>query len=124
MPYRKLQEEVKEEVEARLAKELAREISEPTECEVPSVVQNPLIIEHLTKQQRLHFIVVWDNNEWRALDLLERSSVIMKALRQVWDDKIESLSVTLGLTSDEAPRFGINVEDVLQHGVRVSAKAV
>lgn len=124
MPYRKLQEEVKEEVEARLAKELAREISEPTESGVSSVVQNPLVIEHLTKQQRLHFIVVWDNPEWRTLDLLERSSVIMKALHQSSEDKIQKLHVTLGLTSEEAPRFGINVEDVLEHGEKVSAKVV
>ena len=124
MPYRKFPEEIKKQVEDQLAAKLMDELSVPTESEVPDLVHHPLIIEHETSIKKIHFIVIWDDDDWRDLDLLRRSAVIMKALREKRDDVVMNVSVALGITSKEAPRFGINVEDVLEHGTRVSAKAV
>lgn len=70
-----------------------------------------IIVEGYENHGPLHVYVVWD--DWKDLPLQERSKVILEAFKEVEsEDDFSRVTIAMGLTSDEAPRFGIEVEKI------------
>jgi len=70
-----------------------------------------IIVEGYEKKGPLHVYVVWD--QWKDISLQERSRLIMEAFRQVEpEEDFLRDTIAMGLTPDEAPRYGIEVEKI------------
>lgn len=71
----------------------------------------PLIIIDSAPMNRKRIFVIW--SEWSGLNMEDRADIILSAYRKVAKDENEYLSVSMimGLTPEEAPKFGIQPED-------------
>ena len=70
--------------------------------------QQPIIIvEQKTRYASLNVFVIWD--EWRDMEQLERSEMIMDAYREVFGQEASyNVTVAMGLTQKEAERMKIH----------------
>ena len=75
--------------------------------------EKPLIIKD-TPRNRIHIFVVWD--KWEGVGMEDRGEIIMSAFKEIERDELELLkvSIVMGLTKKEAPRFGIDPDDYLR----------
>lgn len=76
----------------------------------------PLIIIDSAPMNRKRIFVIW--SDWSGLNMEDRADVILSAYRKVAKDEDEYLSVSMimGLTPAEAPKFGIQPEDYVSAG--------
>ena len=71
-----------------------------------SKAKEPIILIDERPNQPIHLYVVW--SAWEDMDMQERSEIIMDAFEAVEGlDKCLEVSVALGVTPKEAPKFGI-----------------
>jgi hypothetical protein len=86
-----------------LVARLAAEYRNPVEGEV-----EPLLMEFDDTRHHgtIHLYVIWQ--DWKPLDLRERSEVIMEAFEDArGPEQALRVSVAMGLTREEADRMGI-----------------
>jgi hypothetical protein len=86
----------------QLASRLAQEWKSPN----PSAPE-PVILEDRNAQQDVvHVYVVW--SDWSHLDRAQRGEIIMDAAEKVMPlSQVLKIAIAMGLTPDEADRFGI-----------------
>jgi len=100
MPVRELTSKHPPE-HAELVKELVREWKSPSQSPEPVI-----LFERDSKKKVVHVYVVWD--KWRDTDRVARSEIIMDAAEQTLPaDEVLNITIAMGLTPDEAHRFGI-----------------
>jgi hypothetical protein len=100
MPVRELASKHPPE-HAELVTELAREWKNPSQGPEPLI-----LFERDPKKKVMHVYVVWD--KWRNTDRVARSEIIMDAAeRSLPADEVLNITIAMGLTPDEAQRFGI-----------------
>jgi len=103
MPVQRISKRVSEESQSlvdRLAGELKGEKSEDPKPYV--------LVEGDEANGPLHIYVVWE--EWESLAMQERSSVVMEAYKTCESpENVLRVTVAMGLTPEEAPRYGIDV---------------
>jgi hypothetical protein len=104
-----LHEKVRPEEKPQKLDDLKEELIE--EWLKPSNDPNKPLIVMDYPRNKTHIFVVWD--KWQSLGLEDRGFVIMSAYREVEKAETKHLNVSLvmGLTRQEAPRFGINPND-------------
>lgn len=99
MPVREIHPARSPEREA-LVRELLAEWSYPT------ANPEPVVLEQFGPDHKLvHVYVVWD--KWRQLDGVERSEIIMEAAEKRAPREYLNVTIAMGLTPEEADRFGI-----------------
>ncbi|MCA9428181.1 MAG: hypothetical protein KC964_13755 [Candidatus Omnitrophica bacterium] len=76
----------------------------------------PLIIIDSAPLDRKRIFVIW--SDWSGLNMEDRADIILSAYRKVAKNEDEYLSVSMimGLTPEEAPKFGIQPEDYVSAG--------
>ncbi len=70
-----------------------------------------IIVEGEEKEEAgpIHIFVLWE--EWCDLSLRDRSKLILEAYRKTADPSfVPRVTAALGLTEEEAPNFGIDVQ--------------
>ena len=69
----------------------------------------PVILEEPAPGAKIaHVYVIW--SKWEQLDRLERSEIIMEAAqRRFPPHELANISIAMGLTSQEAQRFGLKI---------------
>lgn len=74
----------------------------------PSENGQPLIIIEGQDGEPRHIYVIWD--EWGELSQVDRSEVIMDVVDHLAGEAVinDPVTVAMGLTSEEARRFGID----------------
>ncbi|MDD4891353.1 MAG: hypothetical protein PHU85_15640 [Phycisphaerae bacterium] len=86
--------------QSRLTDRLASEWAEQTEA------AEPVILEETTRDGIVHVFVVW--SDWASLTREQRGEIIMDAAERVKSkDQLLKITIAMGLTPDEADRFGI-----------------
>ena len=86
--------------QSRLAERLASEWGNPTEA------TEPVILEQSDRGGIVHVFVVW--SDWSHLTREQRGEIIMDAAERVKSkDQLLKITIAMGLTPDEAERFGI-----------------
>ena len=104
MPVRKMKVPTPNSEALDLKEALIREWKSPD----PNATE-PIIIIDERPNQPIHLYVVW--SAWEDLDMQERSDIIMDAYEAVEGlDKCLEVSVALGVTPREAPRFGVETD--------------
>lgn len=87
-----------------LVDRLTQEYLQPSEGEV-----EPLLMELDDKRHHgtIHLYVIWQ--DWKHLDLRERSEIIMDAYEAArGPESALRVTIAMGLTREEADRMGIN----------------
>jgi len=114
---------VKEILKGELSKEkeilkgrLVDEMRSPHEQGTSPFVQYPLIILEKSKPlERIHLTVIWDDEDWKNLEISARCSLALRAFSEVYPGEAVKVSSSLGTTTQEAgDEFGIDLERVLQ----------
>ncbi|NUN95882.1 MAG: hypothetical protein HUU16_06890 [Candidatus Omnitrophica bacterium] len=91
----------------RLRVLLVRELREGKPDREPTI-----IIEQTGPGGPVHLYVIW--SEWGELPVEDRAMVILKAYEEVeGTDKALEVTLALGLRAEEAPRFGIELTDLV-----------
>lgn len=95
---------------------LIEEMRTPHEEELPSFIDNPVIILERSEQlKRIHLTVIWDDPAWKKLELSARCSLAIRAFEEVYPEEAVHVSSSLGTTTDEARHvFGIDLERALK----------
>ena len=102
----------KKDVQTRLAAEYRN--PSPPQSDV-SLVMSPLIVfEKSEPLNRIHLTVVWDDPDWKSLDLASRCEITMRAFAEVYPEQAAQVSSSLGTTTEEADSFDVNVEEILR----------
>jgi hypothetical protein len=71
-----------------------------------------IIIEGGEFGRPVRLYVVW--KEWGDMSLEDRSQIILSAYQEVEGiEKVLEVTLAMGLRPDEAPRFGLNIEEIL-----------
>lgn len=87
--------------QSKLTSRLAKEWTTPTNA------AEPVILEESDRGGVVHVYVVW--GDWAQLTREQRGEIIMDAAERVKPrDQLLKITIAMGLTPDEADRFGIN----------------
>ena len=78
----------------------------------PSEAGQPVIVVEGQKPDPIHIYIIWD--EWRGMNQTDRSEIIMDVYDNVMvGPRLQdhgTVTVAMGLTSEEAKRMGIEFE--------------
>ena len=101
--------------EAALAAELARELERDPSPEEPFA--QPIIFERDVPQTKtVHVTVVWE--KWRSVGIDARDRIIMQAYEKIFPDKVDQITIAMGMTTDEAVDVGL-----LPYGIEPMVRA-
>lgn len=124
MPLIRQQQRTDEtEHEADLVKRLAQELTRETSPDEPIV--QPLIFEQPLRGDALHVIVAWER--WRAIPASRRSSVIMKAYETAAADRVDKITIAMGVTTHEAIELNLlpyQIEPAIKKNDEISDEKV
>jgi hypothetical protein len=114
MPFKKITKKLdakKKSLKERLIKEMRKPYPSAKDY-----VKHPLIIREQSEPlNRVHLIVVWDDEDWKNLGLSTRCSLAMRSFIEIFPEEKVNVTSSLGTTSDEAKEvFGINVNELIR----------
>jgi hypothetical protein len=90
--------------EDELVQELSRELMSEESTDQP--ITQPFIIEHkMPPTQYLHVSVVWE--KWRLIPAGRRGGIIMKAYEKTASDRVNDITIAMGITTEEAVDLGL-----------------
>ncbi len=104
MPQRKLKPRPVHPLAEALLQRLVEEMRQPSELS-----SEPVLIVEERPSHVVELYVVW--SEWLGLSMEERSEIIMDAYETVHGtDQIRWVTLAMGVTPEEAPRYNVFYE--------------
>ncbi len=100
--------------EDELIEELARELVAEANADQP-VVQPFILEQTMRASNALHVAVVWE--KWRLIHAGGRGSVIMKAYEIAAKDRVDLITIAMGVTTEEAIDLGL-----LPYGIETTVR--